>query len=218
MSDYRYVLFDLDGTLTDSAEGIVNSVIYALKKNGIEVPERSTLLPFVGPPLTDSFMKYFGMTLEESLHMIEDYREYFSENGWRENSVYEGILGVLEQLRAQGKKLIVATSKPEIFAKRIVEHFGLADCFELVVGSTLDGSIGTKGQVIDCVLKQIGTEHRSEMVMVGDREHDVLGARENGLPCIGVLYGYGSREELEKAGAEAICPDVQSLPEMIAAL
>lgn len=209
---YQYLLFDLDGTLTDSADGIINSVIHALQKKGIPVPAREALFPFVGPPLADSFMKYFGMTQEEAVASIEDYREYFRDRGWCENTVYDGIPKVLAQLRAQGKHLIVATSKPDVFSERILQHFDLAKYFDLIVGSTLDGRISRKGQVISLVLDRIGREHRSEMIMVGDREHDVIGAKENGLPCVGVLYGYGSREELENAGAAAICGQVRDLP------
>ena len=118
---------------------------------------------------------------------------------------------MLEQLQRSGKHLVVATSKPEVFAVKIMEHFGLEKYFEIIRGSSLDGKISKKGQVIQCVIDQIGEEHLGEMVMVGDREHDVIGAREHGLPCVGVLYGYGSREELESAGAARICPDVESL-------
>lgn len=218
MEKYQYILFDLDGTLTDSAEGIVNSVLHALEKKGIDEPDREKLLGFVGPPLSDSFMRYYGMTREEAAEMTPLYREYFSARGWQENQVYNGIPQVLETLQAQGKHLIVATSKPETFARRIIEHFSLDSYFDLVCGSTLDGRITTKGQVIDYVISQIGREHLDQMIMVGDREHDVIGARENGLPCIGVLYGYGSRQELEDAGAMAICPDVEQLPEVLRTL
>ncbi len=212
---YKYILFDLDGTLTDSAEGIVNSVIYALKKKGIEEHDRAKLNAFVGPPLVDSFMKYYEMTEEEARGMVPLYREYFEPKGWAENRVYEGIPEVLEKLCAQGKHLIVATSKPEKFAKRILEHFNLAQYFELIRGASMDEKINRKEQVIACVIEDVGAEHVKEMVMVGDREHDVVGARLNGLPCVGVLYGYGSREELETAGAAAICPAVRELPEYL---
>lgn len=211
----QYVLFDLDGTLTDSAEGIVNSVIYALKQNGIEETDREKLLAFVGPPLVDSFMKYYGMTEEDAKKTTEDYRVYFRDRGWCENYVYDGIPEALEALRKEGFRLVVATSKPEVFARRIMEYFKLDSYFEIIGGSTLDGRISKKGQVIDYVLNTIGTEERKRVIMVGDREHDVNGARENGLPCVGVLYGYGSREELEAAGASFICPDVNSLPAVI---
>ena len=210
---YKYILFDLDGTLTDSAEGIVNSVVYALKKKGIEENDRAKLSAFVGPPLMDSFMKYYGMAEEEARGMVPLYREYFEPKGWAENRVYEGIPEVLEKLRAQGKHLLVATSKPEAFAKRILEHFNLAQYFELIRGASMDEKLSRKEQVIACVIEEVGADHVKEMVMVGDREHDVIGARLNGLPCVGVLYGYGSREELEAAGAEDLCPTVKELPE-----
>ncbi len=212
---YEYILFDLDGTLTDSAEGIVNSVIYALKKKGIEEHDRAKLNAFVGPPLMDSFMKYYGMTKEEAREMVPLYREYFEPKGWAENRVYEGIPEALAKLRAQGKHLLVATSKPEAFARRILEHFDLAQYFELIRGASMDERINRKEQVIACVIGEIGEEHVKEMVMVGDREHDVIGAELNGLPCVGVLYGYGSREELEAAGAVAICPTVEKLPDYL---
>lgn len=216
MENYRYILFDLDGTLTASAEGIVNSVLYALKKNGIEEQDRKKLEAFVGPPLADSFMTYYGVSAEQAKTLTEYYREYFRERGWKENSVYEGIPEVLEKLAGDGKQLIVATSKPEPFAKKILAYFELDHYFSIIRGSTLDGSITTKGQVIASVLEEIGAEHRAEMVMVGDREHDVKGAAENQIPCIGVLYGYGSQAELERAGAAAICIDVADLPGVIA--
>lgn len=215
MANYRCILFDLDGTLTDSAPGIVNSVQYALKKNGMDEPDREKLLDFVGPPLTDSFMKHYGMSRKEAEHMVEDYREYFRVRGWKENSVYDGVRQMLETLKCRGKKLVVATSKPEKFARQILAYFKLDTYFDYIGGSTMDGRISGKDQVISCVLDQIGLENKDQAVMVGDREHDVIGARANGLPCIGVLYGYGSREELEAAGALAICPDTEQLPDYV---
>lgn len=212
---YDYILFDLDGTLTDSADGVINSVLYALKKKGIEEHDRNKLYAFVGPPLTDSFMKHYGMSEEEAREMIFVYREYYEPKGWTENRVYEGIPEVLKKLRAQGKHLLVATAKPEHFAKRILEYFDLAQYFDLVRGASMDEKLNRKEQVIACVIEDIGAEHAKEMVMVGDREHDVVGASLNGLPCVGVLYGYGSREELEAAGASAICPTVKELPEYL---
>jgi phosphoglycolate phosphatase len=218
MKNFEYLLFDLDGTLTASAEGIVNSVIYALKKNGIEETDREKLLAFVGPPLIDSFEKYYGMNREQAKKLAEDYREYFRERGWKENAVYEGIPEVLAQLKADGKHLILATAKPEPFARQIMEYFDLTKYFELICGSTFDGRITQKGEVIASVIEQIGAEHKAQMLMIGDREHDVNGAAENGIPCMGVLYGYGDREELTNAGALILCPDVQSIPEMISKL
>lgn len=133
---YQHIFFDLDGTLTDSADGIVNSVRYALEKQGIVPPAREQLLPFVGPPLLDSFHKYYGMTWEQGMQAIEAYREYFTDRGWKENSVYEGIPEVLKQLKDAGAHLYIATSKPEPFAKRIAEHFGLAGYFDRIAGAT----------------------------------------------------------------------------------
>lgn len=213
--NYQYLLFDLDGTLTDSAEGILNSVVYALKKRGFSVPEQAVLLKFVGPPLLDSFQRYCGLSREQAVTAVADYREYFTEKGWCENRVYEGIPEVLASLKAEGRMLIVATSKPEPFAKRIAEHFGLSQYFDRVIGSSLDGKIKEKGQVIDLALRNIGREHQTETLMIGDREHDVKGAEEHALPCLGVLYGYGSRQELMQAGAAAVCEQVRDLPDRI---
>ena len=179
---YQHIFFDLDGTLTDSADGIVNSVRYALEKQGIVPPAREQLLPFVGPPLLDSFHKYYGMDREQGMQAIEAYREYFTDRGWKENSVYAGIPEVLKQLKDAGAHLYIATSKPEPFAKRI-----------------------------QMLLEELADIPVSQIVMVGDREHDVLGAKEHGIACVGVLYGYGSRAELEQAQAMTICPTPKAL-------
>ena len=215
MGKYTYILFDLDGTLTESAEGIVNSVLYSLKKNGIKEQDREKLLEFVGPPLKDSLEKYYGITEERMAPFIDAFHEYFRERGWKENRVYEGIPQALAKLKEGGCRRVLATSKPEIFAKQIMDYFDLAKYFDFIGGSSMDGTVSSKGEVISYVLDQIGRGHLEEMVMVGDREHDVKGARENGLPCIGVLYGYGTRAELERAGAAAICPGVDRLPEYL---
>lgn len=212
MKKYNYILFDLDGTLTDSADGIINSVLYALNQYGIKENDRKKLMTFVGPPLTESFVNQYGVLREDAAGILTQYyREYFSERGWKENRVYEGIPEVLKVLKDAGKHLILATSKPEVFARKILEHFDLTQYFETIGGAALDGSISSKGEVINYVMKQVGREHTGEMIMVGDRKHDVIGAREQGLPCVGVLYGYGGREELEAAGADAICETVEDL-------
>lgn len=215
MNQYEYLLFDLDGTLTDSGDGIINSVLHALKKRGIETKDRASLRVFVGPPLLDSFAQYYGMDREEGMKAIADYREYFTDRGWKENSVYDGILDMLRKLKAAGKHLYIATSKPEPFAKQIAEYFEFASYFDGIVGSTLDEKITGKGQVISLVLEQIGVAGMGKTVMIGDREHDVNGAKENQLPCIGVLYGYGDRPELEAAGAVEICESVEALTELL---
>lgn len=205
MEKYQYILFDLDGTLTESHEGIINSVLYALEKKGIHENDREKLMTFVGPPLLDSFMKHYGMTQEEAVELIHVYREYFDRRGWKENRVYDGVPQMLDRLKSAGKKLFVATSKPEPAARKIVKFFQLDSYFEDIGGSTLDGRISRKGDVIDMVIGRIGEEHRKEMIMVGDRKHDVIGAKENRLPCVGVLYGYGNLRELTEAGAASVC-------------
>ena len=201
---YSTIFFDLDGTLTDPGVGITNSVAYALKKWDIEVSERSLLYPFIGPPLSDSFQQYFGFSKEDSMKAIEYYREYFRDRGIFENEVYDGVHELLTALRTEGKKIVLATSKPEGFARTILKHFDLMKYFDFVAGTSMDESRNKKGQVIAYALESLGITDRSTVVMVGDREHDVIGAKENGLDSIGVLFGYGSREELENAGATYI--------------
>lgn len=209
----KYILWDLDGTLTESAPGIVNSVLHALNKMGIYEDDRRKLEAFVGPPLLESFQKFYGMTPEEARQGMAYYREYFAEKGLFENQVYPGIPQALQKLRSHGYHLAVATSKPEVFARRILEHFELADCFELIGGSTLDEKRCEKADVITYVMETLGLDPtKNSVLMVGDRLHDVQGAAANGIPCLGVLYGYGSREELEHAGAAGICEKVEDLP------
>lgn len=208
---YDYVLFDLDGTLTDPGLGITNSVAYALKRWNIDVADRTSLYKFIGPPLQDSFAKYYGFSQEEALHAVDVYREYFREKGLYENEVYPGVEDMLKTLRNQGKTLIVATSKPEAFAIKILKHFKLDGYFTLIAGATMDSSRSKKGDVIAYALKEAGVADKSRAVMVGDREHDIFGAQENGLDSIGVLFGYGDREEMEKAEATYIAPTVEDI-------
>lgn len=212
---YETILFDLDGTLTDPAEGITNSVAHALAKRGITVENKSELNSFIGPPLTDSFEKYYGMTHEEAIIAVEDYREYFKPKGMFENKVYEGIPEMLAELREAGKKLIVATSKPEVFAKRILEHFDLDGYFTFIAGSTLDGSRIKKGDVIKYALESCDITDIDICVMIGDRLHDVEGAKECGMKCIGVLWGYGTRDELETSGADFIADSIEDIEKIV---
>ena len=212
---YQTIFFDLDGTLTESAPGITRSVAYALKKWGIEVEDLRTLEPFVGPPLAESFARYFGFTPEQCNDGIRYYREYYVNKGLFENSVYPGIEDMLRELKNAGKRLIVATSKPEEMAVRILEHFQLTDCFERIAGASMDEKRVEKADVLRYVIEDLGQVDLTKAVMVGDRENDVRGARENGLPCIGVLYGYGSREELTEAGAAKIADTVEELKKML---
>lgn len=212
---YNTILFDLDGTLTDPGEGITKSVAYALQKYSIEVTDRSVLYPFIGPPLVDSFQKYYGFSPEQAEQAVVYYREYFRETGLFENEVYDGVEDLLASLRSAGKRVILATSKPEVFARRILDHFGLTRYFDVIAGALLDGSRMHKADVIAYALDTAGITDKSSVVMVGDREQDVKGAEKTGLPCIGVLYGYGSREELTAAGATAIVESVEELQQFL---
>lgn len=197
-------LFDLDGTLTDSHEGIINAIKYALGKMGEKIPPQETLLKFIGPPLPESYRTFLGFNEEKTLEGVRLYREYYSERGLFENRVYEGIPELLKSLKSAGKQLAVATSKPEPFTHRILEHFDLAKYFDIVTGSLPDGTRGTKGEVVACALESCGIADLSRAVMIGDRKHDIIGAKNNGIACIAVLYGFGGREEFESFGADFI--------------
>lgn len=201
---YKNILFDLDGTLTDPGVGITNSVAYALKKYGITVEDKKELYKFIGPPLKTSFQEFYGFSEDDSALAVEYYREYFKEKGIYENRVYDGIRELLSSLKSDGRTLILATSKPEQFALRILEHFDIKHFFCLVAGATMDGLRSEKADVIRYALEQSNVEDVSSTVMIGDRKHDVIGAFANGIDAIGVLFGYGSKKELEEAGAKYI--------------
>ncbi len=211
---YDTVLFDLDGTLTDPGQGITNSVAYALEKFGIEVKDKRELYKFIGPPLHESFRKYYGFSDKEAETAIVYYREYFRDTGIFENKVYDGIESLLNEIKLSGRKIILATSKPEEFAKRILVHFGLDKFFDFVAGATMDTSRSKKGDVIAYAIKESGCSPENT-VMIGDRLHDIFGAKENGLDSIGVLFGYGSRKELENAGADYIAETVEDILKFI---
>ncbi len=211
----RYILFDLDGTLTDPGPGITRSVQYSLRSYGIEEEDLTKLYPFIGPPLKDSYMKYYGFPEEQASEAIGRYREYYTSGGMFENRVYDGIPEMLLKLKNAGAVLAVATSKPEEFAVRILEHFDLYRYFDRVGGASMDEVRVKKGEVIGYTLEAMGVNDRRQVIMVGDREHDVLGARENGLDCVGVLFGYGSREELKEVGAYRIAETVEELTECL---
>ena len=208
----EYVLFDLDGTLTDPGLGITNSVAHALAHFGITVTNRTQLYRFIGPPLLDSFMEYYGFTEEQAQEAVKVYREYFADRGWAENTVYEGMETLLAELTAAGKTLLVATSKPQVFAERILYHFGLARYFTHICGVALQAPRGySKADVVREALSKAGVTDLSAAVMVGDRHHDIDGAKAVGISSVGVLYGYGDREEHEAAGADAIAESVAEL-------
>jgi phosphoglycolate phosphatase len=213
--EYKYILFDLDGTLTDSGIGITNSVMYALKKYGIAVSDRRELNRFIGPPLTDSFQNFYGFTEGEAKKAVEYYREYYRDKGIFENYLYEGFEDLLRVLKENNKILIVATSKPEVFAKQILEHFGVDQYFTHIAGSNLDGTRVNKDEVIRYALKSCKITDLSNAIMIGDREHDVIGAKKVGIDSMGVLFGYGSRKELEKAGANFIAATVEEIGQVL---
>lgn len=216
MKEYKYILFDLDGTLTDPAVGITTSVAYALKKFGIGVADITTLNHFIGPPLLDSFMEDYGFSEEKARTAIEYYRERFRVKGLYENVVYSGVPEMLEKLKKGGKEIILATSKPEPFAREILRHFGLDKYFLFIAGSNFDGTRTAKAEVIEYALENSCISDKSLCVMIGDRKHDIIGAQKTGLDSIGVLYGYGSREELEAAGATQIAETVEDITKLIA--
>jgi len=215
MHTYSYLLFDLDGTLTDSSEGIINSIVYALNKMKIPIEDQKTLKKFIGPPLVESYMKYYGLTREEAFKGLAYYREYFTDRGMFENKVYEGIPALLTALKKAGKTIILATSKPEIYAKQILEHFNLLDYFDGVAGAELDETRTKKVEVIEYALEKSKIQDKTRVLMIGDRKHDIEGAQLAGVDAIGVLYGFGSRKELETAGAEKIAENVQALQAML---
>lgn len=208
----QVILFDLDGTLTESGEGIINCVQYALEKLGKKEEHPENLQCFIGPPLKEQFMKYAGLSEEEGEKAVVYYRERYTTTGIFENRLYPKIPELLELLKINNKILAVASSKPEVYVKQILEHFQIADYFTAIVGSELDGRRTEKAEVIEEALRRMHLEEeRDKVLMVGDRSHDVQGAISCGLQCIGVAYGYGSREELEKAGAVYIADSVEDL-------
>lgn len=208
---YKYILFDLDGTLTDPAEGITNSVAYSLSKYGIEVSDKKELYKFIGPPLKDSYMEYYGFSEEDALTAIEYYREYFKPKGMFENEVYSGVPELLSELKQSGKRVILATSKPEVFSAEILKHFDLYKYFDFVSGATLDGTRSKKADIIAYAISEMGITEREECLMVGDRAQDINGAIANGIDSLGVLFGYGDRAELENAGATYIAETVEDI-------
>lgn len=199
----RRIFFDLDGTLTDSSQGIFNSILYAVHKLGYREPTQAELRGFVGPPLLDTFKQTYELTDEEGQKAVEAYRENYRVSGINEFQVYDGMEATLQEL-SQNFELYVATSKPEEFATQVLQTAGLADYFDKIFGADMAGIRSEKSQVIRYGLDQLESIESAEMVMVGDRAQDILGAKANSLQSIGVLYGFGDREELENAGADWI--------------
>ena len=210
----EYIFMDLDGTISDPKEGITKAVAHALSYYGIQVENLDLLEKFIGPPLLDSFRDFYGFTEEQSREAVEKYREYFSRQGLFQNVLYDGMKELLTEVVSHGKKIVIATSKPEVYTEQILKYFEIEHYFWFVAGSTLDGSRSKKGDVIHYALDSLRIT-ADQALMVGDRKHDVMGAKENGMYSIGVLYGYGDRKELEAAGADCIVSDVKKLKEKL---
>lgn len=213
LKNYDILLFDLDGTLTDSAEGIINCMKHAFTAMGREIPD--DMNRFLGPPLYESFDKFCGMNEEEILEAVRIFRERYSTVGLFENRVYDGIPEMLERLRLGGKQLYVATSKPEVYAKRILGKFGLSRYFPIIGGADINGTRNNKWEVIEYVLAEIGITERNSVLMIGDRRQDVIGAHRTGLKCLGTLWGYGPIEELTEAGADFIAETPQKTADLL---
>ena len=213
----KAIFFDLDGTLTDSGEGIINCATLALAHFGLPVPSREEMRVFVGPPLDKTFIE-FGVPADRVSEAIQVFRSRYVPVGIFENYPYPGIRELLEQLKEKGIRLFVATSKPEEMAHKVLNHFGLAHHFEMICGATFDGRISEKHEVIAELLRLAGEPDKDEIVMIGDRKYDIEGAHAFGIRAVGVTYGFGTREELETAGADAICESVEGLAEAIEGL
>ena len=210
---FKYILFDLDGTLTNPKEGITKCVQHALRHFGIE-RECDELIPFIGPPLKEQFMKYASLSEEDAVEAVRIYRERFAPIGLFENEIYPGVLELLAGLKKEGKVIALATSKPTIFASQIVEKYGIAPYLDYLSGSELDGTNVEKSAVVRIAMENIGAI-AEETVLIGDRMHDAEGAEENGISCIGVSYGFAAEGELEKAGVKVIADSADELLEIL---
>lgn len=215
MVRYDTILFDLDGTLTDPKRGITKSIQYALNSFGMDVPDPASLEKCIGPPLQDSFSELFGLSPADTDRAIKKYREYFSEIGLFENEVYPGIADLLDALTREGRTLLVATSKPTLYSRKILEHFSLRRYFSFIAGSTMSGSRLRKADIIRYGLGKRPPAQGSLVAMVGDRKHDVIGAKEAGVDSIGVLYGYGSIAELRGSAPDHIVANVRELKNLL---
>lgn len=210
----KTVLFDLDGTITDPGLGITNSIMYSLSKFGITVSDRKELYPFIGPPLWESFERFFGFSKEQAQKAVDEYRVYYKDKGIFECELYEGMNELFKKLKEKGLKVVMATSKPEVFAKRLAEHFEFSQYFDLICGSMLDGTRKEKDEVIEHAIKTLDIDP-STAVMVGDRMYDILGGKKFSMKTVGVSYGYGEVAELKEHNADFIANSVLELEEIL---
>lgn len=215
MKDCKVVAFDLDGTLTNPERGLVASFSYALGKMGVDYGDKQSLKQFIGPPLYDEWQRCYGFTPEESGEALRLFREYFSVYGWWDNELYPGVFDMLKLLKNEGKTIVLATSKPEIFAKKILNFFDISQFFDFIGGASTDKTRDKKWEVISYVLESIGNVNSSDVVLVGDRKYDAEGAKICGIDSLGVLYGHGSREEILNAGFTAVANTVSDVYAML---
>ena len=216
MVSYGLLFFDLDGTLTDSKEGITKSVQYALSKFGIKEDNLHNLEKFIGPPLDESFSKFYSLNEDEVVNAVKYYREYYAVKGIYENSLYPGIPELLEKFQELGKDMYIVTTKPTIFAEEVLKYFNIDDYFSQIVGSFLDGRRTSKAELIGYVLSCIPDVSKNKVVMIGDRKHDILGAKQTGIDSIAVSYGYGTLKELTKVEPTYIAGSIEELYGLIA--
>ena len=212
----KAILFDLDGTIINSEEGITKCVQYALRSFGIDEPDRKKLLCFIGPPLDPVFREKYGFDEKKAWAAVEKYRERFDREGIFECELYDGIADAIKRLKEKGYVIALASSKPETACRRILEHFSLTPYFDMIVGSTLDGSISTKQEVLEELGRRMAHLNipKEEMCLIGDTAYDVIGAKKFGIRCIGVTYGFGTRAQLEEAGAYRICENVKEIEQL----
>ncbi|MEX6701973.1 HAD family hydrolase [Peribacillus frigoritolerans] len=215
MDKYKVILFDLDGTLSDPKVGITKSVQYALQKMNIVEPDIDKLECFIGPPLQVSFAEYYDFDEKNTQKAIELYRERFKEKGMFENKLYLNIALLLKSLKEQQFTLVVATSKPTVFAEQILKYFNIDQYFELIVGSNLDGTRASKTEIIQYILDKYQEHTLSDFIMIGDRKHDIIGANNTGINSVGVTYGYGSFEELSHSNPTHIVKSVSQLKDIL---
>lgn len=214
----KAILFDLDGTLIDSSEGITKSTQYALAHYGIIENDLSKFYKFIGPPLVVSFKKYYDFSEEQAVEAVAVYRERYNKIGLFECSLYPGVRECIEELKAQGYLIGMASSKPEVSCRRILEHFGILELFDDVVGATFDGRIDTKEEVLNEVMRRWSDVPKDEMCLIGDTMFDVEGANQVGIRTVAVTFGFGNVQEMVEAGAVAVCEDMAKLPEIVAGL
>ena len=214
----KAILFDLDGTLIDSSEGITKSAQYALSHFGISEPDRNSLFFFIGPPLINTFMEHYGFTKERALEAVEKYRERYNKIGIFECSLFPGVKECLAALKAGGFRIGLASSKLEKSCERILEHFGILDMFDEVVGATFDGRIDTKEEVLNEVMRRWSDISRDEMCLIGDTMFDIEGANRVNVPSIAVSFGFGEVNEMVSAGAKAVIDDIRQLPDVLSRL